>query len=169
MFRIKNDLDYDDFCDLYTLTHRGRPTPSNLLSYVLSLSLLFFSIWFLIFNTGSWFSVIFLGCIVLIVHDLLTRKKRTAKRMFKYKAQMEDLNAELSADEEGIRAEGEKLHRFYSFLWITDIIHGNGFYLLKGKGGQNLIMAEHCFIEGEPRNFGTFLQEKTGLTVREYR
>lgn len=171
MFRIKNDLDYEDFCELFILNRRSGKTFVDYLNMLVFLLLSLYMLIFLFYGAAfvSWFPFFVLCWFGFWIYYLLNRKKNYAKRMLRFRSVNPALSAEISFEDDSWRMENALLHRCYRYSWIKGIVHGYGFYLLKGVAGDPIIIPEHCFIEGEPRNFGTFLQEKTGLTVKEYR
>ena len=171
MFRIKNDLDYEDFCELFTLTRRSGKSLGDYLNTVV-FSLLTLCMLGILFNSAalaSWITIFALGWLAFGIYYLLSRKKNYAKRMLRYRSMDPALSAEISFEDDCWRMENNLLHRCCRYSWIKSIVHGYGFFLLKGVAGDSVIIPERCFIEGEPRNFGRFLVEKTGLTIKEYR
>ena len=169
MFRIKNDLDYDDFCDLYVLVRR---TGRNWYRYLtltllglfalymlrtLVLSLSFYSLW----------SFFVIGWFALMIYYVVTAKARYAKGMMRAKEYNTALVADMLFDENGFSQEAYVLHRKCRYSWIKSIAHGYGIYLLKGAADEPVVIPEHCFTEGDPAAFGSFLEQKTGLKIKE--
>ena len=74
---------------------------------------------------------------------------------------------DLTIDDEGIHEKSEKITADYSYPSICDIVHSKeAFYLYIGKL-RAIIIPERCFVEGDPAAFGAFLEQKTGLKLKE--
>jgi hypothetical protein len=170
MYRIQNVLDYDDFCELYALSRRSL-SPAAILRIVI-LAILFFAYigaLILLVSWGSSIALLGFAALALYIYSVANRKKKYAQRMLKYQGQPESLYADTVFDEDGIRQEGVKFHRFLRYCWVKSIMHGYGFYVIRGNGSDAVILAEHCFTEGDHLDFGRFLEEKTGRIVKEYK
>ncbi len=73
----------------------------------------------------------------------------------------------LRADEEGIHIEMPTIASSVAYASYRDLVHsGETYYLYIDKRQAN-ILPERCFTEGDPAAFGKFIEEKTGLKVKE--
>ena len=169
MFRIGNDLDYDEFLDLYELQRRSAHTLRRVFSIVLLALWVIFMLYALIMCVymGSLLSVVILALIAFMIYSKVTRKKNYAVRMTKNRESFPLLSAEICTEDGGLRLEGSKYHAFLRYSWIKRITHGLGIYLLWHSRTQFVTLPERCFTEGDPAAFGSFIEEKTGLKLKE--
>ncbi len=72
----------------------------------------------------------------------------------------------LTAEEEGLHAQADALSSDYSYQAFQDIARYKGAYYLYIDKRRALIVPDHCFTEGDPAAFGPFIEEKTGLRIR---
>lgn len=75
----------------------------------------------------------------------------------------------LTADDSCIHTEAENLTTQISYQGICDIVHcKETFYLYIDKRNAQ-ILPERCFTEGDPAAFGAFIEQKTGLKIKEFK
>ena len=73
----------------------------------------------------------------------------------------------VTADEEGMHAEAKSIHSSFAYTAYCELVHsGDTFYLYFDKRRAQII-PERCFTEGDPAAFGAFIEQKTGLKLKE--
>ena len=73
----------------------------------------------------------------------------------------------IAADDSGVRADAVSVHSDFGYDAFCDIVHSRGTYYLYINKRQAQIIPERCITEGDPASFGAFLEEKTGLKIKE--
>ena len=107
-----------------------------------------------------WYYVIIL--IVLVLYY--------AVREFRVRSTLKSLRAQgmitMTAGEDGMHAEAEALSSDYSYRAFQDVARFKETYYLYVDRRRALILPDRCFTEGNPADFGAFLEQKTGRTIR---
>ncbi len=92
-------------------------------------------------------------------------------REIRVRASLKSLTAQgtivVTADDGGLHAEAKTMHSDYDYATFCDIVHSKGTYYLYINKRQAQIIPERCITEGNPAAFGAFLEEKTGLKLKE--
>ncbi len=73
----------------------------------------------------------------------------------------------IAADEEGVRADAAALHTNFTYDAFCDIVYSRDTYYLYISKIQAQIIPERCITEGDPAAFGSFMEQKTGLKIKE--
>ena len=72
----------------------------------------------------------------------------------------------LITEEEAIHVRADALSSDYSYRAFQDIARYKDAYYLYIDKRRALIVPDHCFTEGDPAAFGSFIEEKTGQRIR---
>ena len=92
-------------------------------------------------------------------------------REIRVRAALKSLNAQgcitLTADEECMRAEAEALSTAIGYDGFCDLVHSGDTYYFYIDKRKAQILPERCFTEGDPAAFGAFIEQKTGLKIKE--
>ena len=108
-----------------------------------------------------WYYVIIL--IVLVLYY--------AVREFRVRSTLKSLRAQgmitMTAGEDGMHAEAEALSSDYSYRAFQDVARFKETYYLYVDRRRALILPDRCFTEGDPADFGVFLEQKTGIMIRD--
>ena len=72
-----------------------------------------------------------------------------------------------TTNETTISEKAESLTSEYAYTAFCDIVHYKGCYYLYVNKQQAFMLPERCFTEGDPAAFGRFIEEKTGLKLKE--
>ena len=169
MFRVQNNMDFGDYKELYSFFKRSRPSLSGLFPYAFIVLIVLTLLEYGLFYQYKvwWPEFVLLFALCFFIYFVVSGKKRYAKAMMKNFSYYPELSSQTSFEEDGFRQEGDKLHRSYRYSWVKSIKHGHGFYQLSGEDSDLILLPERCFVEGDPAAFGAFLEEKTGLKIKE--
>lgn len=74
---------------------------------------------------------------------------------------------ELNFAEEELQVTSPKLREQYPYGSITEITHYKRCYYLYLDKNHAIMLPERCFTEGDPKAFGAFIAEKSGVPVQE--
>lgn len=92
-------------------------------------------------------------------------------REIRVRASLKSLMAQgcisLTAGEDGMRAEAKTISSSFAYSGLCDLVHSGDTYYLYLDKRKAQIIPERCFVEGDPAAFGAFLEEKTGLKIKE--
>ncbi len=92
-------------------------------------------------------------------------------RELRVRASLKSLMAQgcisLTAGEDGMRAEAKTISSSFAYSGLCDLVHSGDTYYLYLDKRKAQIIPERCFVEGDPASFGAFLEEKTGLKIKE--
>ncbi|MBR6951501.1 MAG: YcxB family protein [Oscillospiraceae bacterium] len=72
----------------------------------------------------------------------------------------------LTADDQGLHARADTLSSDYSYQAFQDIVRYKEAYYLYIDKRKAMIVPDHCFTEGNADAFGPFLEQKTGISLR---
>ena len=70
-------------------------------------------------------------------------------------------------DERGLHAAAATISTDFGYDAYCDLVHYRDTYYLYIDKRKAQIVPERCFTQGDPAAFGSFMAEKTGLTVKE--
>ena len=73
----------------------------------------------------------------------------------------------ISFEAEGVLAESEKASSRYAYDVFTKLVVSRGAYYLFLNKSNAILLPERCMIKGDPAAFVAFLEEKTGLSMKE--
>lgn len=73
----------------------------------------------------------------------------------------------LTADDAGMHAKADALSSDYSYQAFQDIARYKGACYLYIDKRKAMIVPDRCFTRGDPAAFGAFMEEKTGLKIRD--
>ena len=121
----------------------------------------------LAFALGAWSREIgFYWLLVAVLLVLLI-----GMRALRQNASLKSVNAQgtitLTTDESGIHARTATLSTDFGYDAYCDLVHYRDTYYLYIDKRKAQIVPERCFTQGDPAAFGSFMAEKTGLTVKE--
>ena len=108
--------------------------------------------------------VLYLAVCVLLAIWLLTRALRVGTSLNNLMAQGV---MTLTADEDGVHTAAGSVSSTFGYDSFCDLVRSGETYYLYLDRRKTLILPMRCFTEGDPRAFGTFMEGKTGLTVKE--
>ena len=72
----------------------------------------------------------------------------------------------LTADDDAVYARAAALSSEYSYQAFMDIARYKGAHYLYIDKRKAMIVPDRCFTRGDPAAFGAFMEEKTGLKIR---
>lgn len=72
-----------------------------------------------------------------------------------------------TANEQDIRLTTDRSSSDLDYSVIESAVHRKDVYFLFVNKKQAYILPERCFTEGDPAAFGSFIEEKTGLKIKE--
>ncbi len=73
----------------------------------------------------------------------------------------------VTTGDDGMHAEAKSIASSFGYNGYCDLVHSGDTYYLYFDKRKAQIIPERCFVEGDPAAFGAFLEEKTGLKVKE--
>ena len=73
----------------------------------------------------------------------------------------------MTATEEGIHVSSGSMSSDFGYDSFSDLVHSRDAYYLYVDKRRASIVPERCFVEGDPAAFGRFMEEKTGLKMKE--
>ena len=73
----------------------------------------------------------------------------------------------LSFDDAGCHEKSEAITAEYAYPSFCDLVHYKDTYYLYIDKLKAQILPERCFTEGDPAAFGAFIEQKTGLKIKE--
>ncbi len=73
----------------------------------------------------------------------------------------------VTADENGVHVKAEMITSEFGYASFCNLFHYKGTYYLYIDKIKAQIIPERCFTGGDPAAFGKFIEEKTGLTMKE--
>lgn len=73
----------------------------------------------------------------------------------------------VTADDSGLHAAAKTMHSDFAYAGFCDVVHYKDSYYLYLDKRKAQIIPERCFVEGDPAAFGVFLEQKTGLKIKE--
>ena len=111
-------------------------------------------------GTGLLYLVVFL----LLALCVLSREVRVRASL---KSLMAQGTLTLTADEDGVHTAAGSVSSSFGYDSFCDLVHSGETYYLCLDRRKTLILPVRCFVEGDPGRFGSFMEQKTGLTVKE--
>lgn len=108
--------------------------------------------------------ILYLAVSVLLAICVLSRELRVRASL---KSLMAQGTLTLTADEDGVHTAARSVSSTFGYDSFCDLVHSGETYYLCLDRRKTLILPARCFTEGDPRAFGAFMEQKTGLTVKE--
>jgi len=169
-FEVKTDLTKQDFQSYYQLNQKVHAPAAFMVNkyggivgvifaVVLTIVILVYRLW-----TSK--SVMIPYCIFMVLLIALPFVNRwLLNRM--YEASRASLKAEYRIDDSGVESTTGTAHGVHTWFAFCELYHsGRYFYLFVDKA-HAIVLPERSFTQGDPAAFGPFVEEKTGLKMKE--
>lgn len=129
---------------------------------LLAIAMLFFRLCFGYLTTEM---IVLLVLMPILGAEMLWLPQILALSMLKTYRKMGSI--EMRFDENDVSVQREVESTVYQYGAFDSLYHGVGAFYLYLNRQQALVIPERCFTQGDPAAFSAFLNEKTGLEVKE--
>ena len=169
-FEVKTDLNKKDFVAYYTLNQRLHAPAAyyfNKYGGVAALAVaLLLTVVILTYRLWESRSVMIPYCIfVLLLIALPFANRFLIDRLFEANRSM--CRGEYRFGDSGVETGDESAPRLYTYFSFCEFCRSGRAYYLYVDQNHAFVLPERSFTQGDPAAFGPFVEEKTGLKMKE--